>query len=68
MQTNFKKFCGIESKTSAFKVVTALFQIYNKTVPKQIFCVDKAEFHNLMCMVSKNEWLKKLSVLHQMSS
>lgn len=68
MQTNFKMFCGIESQTSAFKVVTALFPIYNKTVAKQISCDDKTEFRNLMCTVSKKEWLKKLSVLHQMSS
>lgn len=55
MQTNFKMFCGIESQTSAFKVVTALFPIYNKTVAKQISCDDKTEFCNLMCTVSKKE-------------
>lgn len=53
MQTNFKKFCGIEYKRYAFKVITTLFQIYNKTVPKQISCDDKAEFCNLIAWSAK---------------
>lgn len=53
IQTNFKEFCGTESKTSAFKVVTALFKIYNKTLPKQICCDDKAEFSDLIAWSAK---------------